>query len=395
MATEHCGQCGAPLPPGYGVLRCAYCGNRQQVAPPPPAAPFGAPPSGPFGTSPPHVPSPSRPNRSLVVAAVLMFALTGIAGAGAVVPMLLFASGEGSGESVPDAVTSPQVGSLACLLADTNGDGVREIGAATWTTSRAEMRPALIDGASGEVLWTDDAVPRSGHEILCLDEQHFALVGQQELQLVIYPAAGPSAALRRPMSDELQKYGVGDACITLRTRDERTIGVSLADGSTTQCAWSADRRLLDDDITVGARSGIIDMIVQPVVAEMEGAHYELRARNPGTPFLEVTGQNGGGPKWTQTLRFVPVGGEAIGALAITAAPGVVVVAGSPRGDDDGPITLVGLSADAGIERYATPMPDGFIPRMRGFFYDGRYVVVSTGSHLVAIEPATGQIAWSL
>ncbi len=439
MTNVKCQQCGAPLGPGYGVIKCNFCGH-SQMAGTPPVGSFGAPPPyspPPYGappgyTPPPYTPPPLQPfpppamppsgsGRSAIVLAVvaagLILPCVGSAGvwmmaaapspppytppppptpgSSTPTPPRPFGSGGGPTRSTEPAPPPPaRFGSRACLLADTNGDGVREIGGCV-TRGDQRLRPVMVDGASGSILWEADPIPYEDKQVLCLGDRHIGVVDQEQFELIVFPASGPSGEVHRTLTDELDRFGVGEGCVSLRTEDRVTVSMSLDTGSDTHCsARPTTRPHIDEEVTTGMVDGIISMIHRPLVAENGGTRYELTTRRPGTPFLEVSASQGSRNLWTRPLRFVPVGGEAIGTLALAAAPGVVVVAGSERGRHNAGVTLIGLGAEAGLELYATPISDSW-GNIRGMFYDGGHVIVADGTHLTALDPTTGTIAWTL
>lgn len=292
----------------------------------------------------------------------------------------------------PPAPPSPLgFSSIACPMVDSTGDGVLEIGGVI-TRGDRRIRPAMLDGASGEVIWEAAPLDESDKRLICLGPRHLGVIDQRAFELTIFPATGIEGEVRRSLSDELDSFSLGEGCVTLRTEDARTVSISLADASDVSC--SAGRRIrphLAKENTVGFVHGIYSML-RPFEISHEGTVYTLRTRRPGTPLLEVSATQGGRERWSRAVHLLPVGGDAIGYLAGAAGPGVVVVTGEERDKDffSNTMYLVGLDATTGAERYRLATEGSGIS---GMFNNGRYIITATGRRLVALEPASGEIAW--
>lgn len=276
-------------------------------------------------------------------------------------------------------------------MVDSTGDGALEIGGVI-TRGDQRIRPAMLDGSTGDVIWEAAPIGSSDYEIVCLGPSHLGVVDQHGFELTIFPATGIEGEVRRSLSDEVSSFRVGEGCLIVRTEDAQTVSMSLADASDTSCsAGGRIRAHIEEENTVGFRHGIYSML-RPVEVEHGGMVYTLRTRRPGTPLLEVSAARGGRELWSRPVQYLPVGGDAIGYLAGAAAPGVVVVAGEER---DKPFAsnhmhLIGLDAETGAERYVTATEGHGIS---GMFNNGRYIIVATRRRLVALEPASGEIAW--
>lgn len=197
--------------------------------------------------------------------------------------------------------------------------------------------------------------------------------------------------MRHVLTDEVFYYGSTQDCLRVRTDDGQRRSFALSDGSESRCEAPLGWR---PHISHTVENGIISMLRRGARAERDGVSYRLTTRRPGTAFLVVSADQRGRELWNVPLRFVPVGGEAIGTLAIVATPGVVVAFGVARGSSDQGITAVGLNADGGTERFATNLP-AFIASIDDVHYNERYVIARVLSRLDAIDPTTGTVAWSL
>jgi len=284
--------------------------------------------------------------------------------------------------------------SEACFMADVTADGAREIGGRITDGSTELAIPVLVDGATGSVLWRGEPAERSSSTLFCVDERHFGLSLKNALSVEIYAISGPEPRIRRTLSDVLDEFGVGDDCISLRSEDGHVVRLSLEDGSAASCNARPDHRLTEDPPHI--ECSIISTLRRARTATDGDLRFELRPRRPGTPFLVVRGLRGQTELWKQSLRFVPVGGEAIGCVALTAAPGIVITIGSTRGTDN-ELSLIGLDAQTGIERYAIVQPPRASASLRGFGFNGRFVILSEhwNDELVAFDPSTGREVWRI
>ncbi|MEC7524886.1 MAG: hypothetical protein VYE22_33710 [Myxococcota bacterium] len=282
---------------------------------------------------------------------------------------------------------------MACPLGDVDGDGARETGGLIVRGEERRARLAMVDGATGAVVWETAARERQELEPICLGDRHFGAIDQRAFELVVVPVTGVEGEVRRSLSDEVDRYGVGRDCLTVRTDDRTIVRASLDDLSDARCdARPRIRPHIEEEKAPGFQRGIISTLRRPVVAEVGPARYELRTRRPGTPFLEVSARHGGRERWSRPLDIVPVNGEAIGTLALGASPAGPVAFGSPRGTRGrGALFMVGLDAESGAERFRREL-EGY--DVQGVFDNGRFVVVATRRHLYAVAP-DGEIAWRL
>jgi len=280
--------------------------------------------------------------------------------------------------------------SRVCMLGDLNGDGVHEL--SVLVASRGERKiPTILDGATGDVHWQGQALNRQSNiHLLCLGPQWLGVVDNQQFELLVVNTNEPSREVRRALSDELYRYGVSESCLSFRMDDRQRLGLSVEDGSEMSCRARANRRPHIEDTTT---CGIISTIPRGVRFEDDGVKFQLKAKRPGTPFLQVKATRGSRKLWELPLRLVPVGGEAIGCFVGVTTPGVFVVVGNSRGGKR-QLTVIGLNTDAGTERYAVDTPSSF-SRVNEIYYNGRHVVMGLGRQLLALNPATGQMAWEI
>ena len=290
--------------------------------------------------------------------------------------------------------TSPQEGphleSDICLLMDLDEDGVQDISALVSNPPAKRVHPTSVSGANGDVLWQGEALPEgSKYSLKCAGERSMVLSDKEDFSLRIIPLHNPKAEARHVLDDSLDAYGVGDKCIRIRTRAKTKLGFSLTDGAAAEC----DTKLNGNKRFETTQHGILGTRhMRPMQRSADGHTFVLSTKHPGTRFLKVAAKKGKKELWKVPLRFVPVGGENIGRYAMVAMPGAVVVFGSDRKDDHS-VYAVGLNADSGTERFATPLPKySFLNKQ--LYYNGRFVVVGAGT-VLAIDPADGKIAWTL
>lgn len=370
--TATCSNCGAHLPAKYGSVRCRYCGRETLVHRPVGAA---------------TAPSVSRSSGIIVaVAVLLLMAMVGAAS-------WVFTLGSlGSSESiiVPGAVDT-LLQSKICLLDDLNGDGAGEIGALVSPGNGDERAPAIVSGANGDIVWQGDTLGEGTDvHLLCVGSRWLAAVDNQQFELLLVNAHDPEKQTRRALSDSLEQYGTSETCLALSMADHSRLGFSLEDASEQDCDTPTERRPNSDDTTT---CGIISMLEDGVAFESEGVSFQLSARRPGTPFLQVAARRDDETLWDVPLRLVPVGGEQIGCFVAATCPGVFMVFGAPRGERHG-VSVLGLNPDSGTERYASRV-EGTYGTIRGLYYNGRFAVLGLPRRMVALDPATGQVAWQL
>lgn len=299
-----------------------------------------------------------------------------------------------AGVALPQNPNAPQVRGRICLLDDVNGDGAAEISAfISSSTSDRSKTPAIIDGANGNILWRGEPLGEGTDiKLLCAGPHWVTAVNDESFELLMVNARDTTKQVRRALSDELDFYGVSDECIAFKTSDRQTLGISVEDGSERSCGIRARRRPHIEDTTT---CGIISTsrLRHGADYELDGVTFNVHARQPGTGFLQASAKRGREELWDVPLRLLPVGGDSIGCYAGAAVPGVFVVFGSPRGNDHG-MTVLGLNADSGTERWSMDLA-GTYGNINEVYSNGRYVVVGVMNRAMAIDPASGQVAWTV
>lgn len=392
--TASCENCGADLPASLGTVQCKYCGKETLLRA---TNVKGALPAAERSDSSGRIILSSAAGLLFVIIVVVVMTIssdenTDMAPSPASPAGTIQAAQEAiaqAAELAPPADTRPTLQSQLCLLDDLNDDGVQEVAGLLSAEYNAPKLPTILDGATGDIHWQGDAIADSNQLYqLCLGGSWIGVVDNDAFSLVLINVHTPSQQVRHALSDQLDRYGAGDSCFSFRTNDHRNVGFSATDGSQTTCAVRPRSRPHIEDSTT---CGIISTHRQGASFEAEGITYRVRGRRPGTAFLEVRATRGRRELWDESLRLLPVGGGAIGCFIAAAAPGVLVVFGSPRGDGPDLIAL-GLNAESGTERYATEFADTG-ERVRGIYYNGRYVVLGLGNRVVALNPTSGDLAW--
>lgn len=409
-----CEGCGADLPATLGLVTCQYCGKQTHVRPATRAQRQFVVQAAPD----------VQPRTKKMVGVIVAVSLLGMIPA-IVIPILatqavettvdVALGGQTAGSSAADqaaqsageqirrqvekalggaGITVPHAGALQlnsriCLLDDINGDGAAEVSA--FLSADRNKVPAIVDGANGTVLWSGQSLGTDTHiNLLCAGTKWLVAVNNQSFELVMINAHDTTQQMRRALSDELDYYGVSDECIAFKTSDRQTLGLSVEDGAERRCNIRAHRRPHIEDTTT---CGIISTLRRGASFEFDDLTYRMTARRPGTPFLQVRAKRGRRELWDVPLRLVPVRGEAIGCFVGAAAPGVFMAFGAPRGNDHA-VTILGLNAESGTERWSTDLA-GTYGSINEIYYNGRYVVAGARDRIVAIDSASGAIAWQV
>lgn len=413
--TVQCPGCGADLPPNPGTVTCEYCGKQTVLRP---TGEMRRP-----VVVVQHAGADVQKRTNKMVAVIVGVSLLGLIPA-IIIPIVATRATESvidistsganagaagqqaadqarraieealgkAGVAVPQNPGGPQVRSRICLLDDVNGDGAAELSAfISPNSSDRSKTPAILDGANGSILWQGQPLGNDTHiRLLCAGPRWVTAVNNESFELLMVDAHDTNKQVRRALSDELDFYGVSDECIAFKTSDNQTLGLSVEDGSERSCDIRARRRPHIEDTTT---CGIISNLRRGATFEQADHTFHIGTRRPGTPFLQVSAKQGRNELWDVPLRLVPVSGEAIGCLVGAAAPGVFMVFGAPRGNDHG-LTVIGLNADSGTERWSIDIA-GTYGQINELYYNGRFVVVGAMDRALAIDPASGEIAWQV
>ena len=388
-----CSQCAAPLDvaPGVTLATCNYCGVKVQLGQPKANTPRVVPPKAtPAGLS--------RAAR-IVLGIGLAYALFAAIGAGLLLrssdpvpglPILPVPSLPAALRSVvepggPNRFTQP-----VCEL-DANGDGVGDLLGMSSSVG-VDNQPAVVDGASGKVLWTGASEAKSP-QLACLDKRWFALV-HSNFQAEFHDVRNLGAPVRVLLRDTLDDFGMGveaggsageqnKTCVRLKTSDGSVQGVHLPSGTAVSCDAKLKRYR-------GEGPGIIGLTGQRTELELSKRTYKLSKRRNGTPILTVEVAENGKQVWSRELPYTaPTFNSAIAV----AGNSIALWAAAPGDEKHG--ILVGLDETNGEQRYAVPSTLMVSHSVGYFASNGRYVIVQAWGSLEAYEPDTGKIAWKI
>jgi len=379
--AQACRQCGAPLhaAPVGQALRCDYCGLvAKQPAP---------------VREREHA-TPSRPGNTAQKLIAVWAIMGTLAAIGAVISVLVFSGG-------PDpvrvsqpvrsvATTKPPppprlsihwVGSPAGCELDANGDGVSDMAGLSGESGQ-DPRPTLVDGATGNVLWSGAPTPRQA-QFGCLGSEWMFVVAPN-FQADFYSARNPGAPVRVLLRDLIDSYGLGAGCAKLKTDDGTTQGVSLPGGVATPCTATLRRYY------GGHKPGLIGLTEESTERRVGKRTYSLRKRRSGTNMLTLRIEDGGKLVWTKELPYA----APTFSTGLAVAEGVVVLwAAKPGALDRG--MLIGFDEATGEQLYEKAA-SSFVSNDIGFMsFNGRYVVVQSWVTLYAFEPKTGQQVWAI
>lgn len=408
MQSSYCPNCGAALTGGSGQSRtCPQCGLHAA-----PTAPMAA-----FGPPPPHAPAPRRSSSGLIwilaIAGLVLVApccVITIAMAGS------FAAFRGAqprepptpvvtpshpveapGGQAPEPESPPppeyNLESRSCLLNDVDGDGARELGAMLEVGRDPQRHPAILNGATGEIRWIGEPLGTTQFITpICVGSDWLAILGREPDELRLHPITSPDGVLVHSLSDHVDRYGFTETCVALRMDDRSYLSVSLENGAAEECEAPFDHRPMHTD---SVTCGIANSMRRGREMEVGDRIYRIGARPHGTPRLEAEVRRGREQLWIRPLDLMPVGGS-IGCFAGAPVGDHLVVLGSSHPDhDDDTLVAVGLDADSGVEQWRRTVRDR-PTRLRDVRWNGRFLVVTTTYGTVyALDPATGEVGWTL
>ena len=365
-----CSNCGAPLNPAPGQVSvlCAYCGVNNQVAATERELP-AAPAYSPAPTA--HVAVATRKSRLRLVFAV-GFALC-------IVVACVIAFGGGFGAN-PLTTALLEWYTPPCLV-DANGDAALDLAGMSATPGSEQWKLRLVDGATGSVLWAEnDYAPANG--VICASPRYFGVDGG-DFRLRLFSARALASPMTIPLSDHVDKLGLGDNCLLLKTADDAQKAIDLAGTSVARCAPPA---LTDAWGDWGVNTDPDKGLERTSAAKT----FKLTYRSPGTPFLILTARAQDRELWSKTLPAI----RADSNLAFVVTPGLLIAYGADPQDNDYGV-LVGIDPETGTQRYALRQDSHWSANFRSLHWNGRFVIIDWGFGLHAYDPSDGHRAWHI
>ncbi len=375
-----CSGCGASLSlTGGPVVRCAYCGTDNRVAPDPVPVKVMPPPV--IVVQPPSVPSGGggMVGRWLVAGIVLPLAITG-----AVISSMHKSNKlrEAVKQAVSNATNSVEsIGKItwrsnSLCFVDGNGDGALDpVGFGS--RGGPSERVVALDLLTGVDLWKS-APFSSGARDHCGDRGTI-LVTEDDFTLTALDGRTGKRRWQAHLSDKARDVAVQSDCVAVRTDDNQHHGFALATGAPQKCspAKSHHHGFGESPSRTTVRSGDLEV--------------DLTVKRPGTPVLILAGRRGDHPLWKTTLSAQEMTSD---KRFVFASGGKVMVFGGAM-PSNAHLVIIGVDAATGQVAYTQNEMSAFSSSI--FFNDARlegpYVVATFGSEIHAYDPATGNPVW--
>jgi outer membrane protein assembly factor BamB len=267
-----------------------------------------------------------------------------------------------------------------CLV-DANGDDTLDL--AGWSgTPNAQRVLTVVDGRTGDTLWTGDAEYAQGADVLCA-AQDALIVARPDFTVELRDARAGTLSGTAALPDKVQYYGRGRGCVRLWTSYDQFTGLRTDDAAVAPCETDEKLNWWRDGIAGPGGP------LRPI--ERDGLRFEIEARRGGTPLMTVRARRGDELVWESPLNLAADDSDAL-PLAVT--PRSVVTYGLRPGDADAG-WLVGLDPETGRARFEQRQGSSWAADLQGFTWNGRYVVAMWGFGLHAYDPATGERRWHI
>jgi hypothetical protein len=272
-------------------------------------------------------------------------------------------------------------------VGDHNGDEVLDV-AGVYGEAGADVRIGVVDGKTGETLWNRPGY-ELGYHVFCPTEGWFGVGHPSKMQVGFWPFRDPAAHFKRVLSDRPHAYGTAEGCVTIETRDDRTVGFAWGSGEPTECEASYRQELHE----VASPHLAEGPHPEPLSLRHGDTDYLLSTAQKGTPFLVAAAHRNGETLWEQRLPLVAVAER---QLAMVEARGALLIFGSQPDKPIGSLGLITLDATTGRPRYERELAqDTSVGRLEALDRNGPYVVFAHGYGLFALDPDRGEIAWQV
>lgn len=267
---------------------------------------------------------------------------------------------------------------------DADGDGVDDVVGLTQrdTKSTSEaMAVTIVSGRDGKVLHRLGSY-KDG-KVICLDADWFLVAPEKSFELHIYRVRSPAVPVRVKLSDAADYFGLGRGCVSVKSRDGKVRGISLANGTVTDCAAKLRYR----------HHEAAEILMRPdhgAVSTRGPLTAALTARPRGTPVLSLALEAGGKTRWKKELAYRK---DSFG-VAVALTNDRVFIWGIPV---DAPKhgALVAFDAADGRELFHKTASSYGSKDVRFFRYNGKYIVATHSRGLYAYDPKDGAIAWRI
>lgn len=264
---------------------------------------------------------------------------------------------------------------------DADGDGIEDVVGTSKREGDKTKAITIVSGRDGKILHRLGSY-RDGN-IICLDADWFLFASEKAFELHIYRVRSPAVPVRVKLSDVADRFGLGKGCVSVKSGDGKIRGVSLANGTVTECAAKLRYRHDKAPEIMMSSSGRAVSTRGPLTAV-------LTARHQGTPVLSLALEAGGKTRWQKELAYRK---DSFG-VGVALTNERVFIWGIPV---DAPKygALVAFDAADGRELFHKTTSEYWSKDTRFFRDNGKYIVAHYGRGLHAYDPKDGSVAWEL
>jgi hypothetical protein len=268
-----------------------------------------------------------------------------------------------------------------CMV-QANGDETLDVAVFAPGSSYDGARIALFDGKDGSQLFKSERL-EGGAGLSCLDESAF-LVYFSDFRQQIYLPKKPEEVLKFTANDTARAAGRWRDCVRVQTADGGFQSYSLSTGQISECEVPTLKPVHD------AAPNVMTLTQDETNWKRASVRASLTMTKPGSPRLQVGYEGGDDTRWKTQLDFL----KPTFSSAIETFPGRVMVWGASLGKRD-ECFLIALDDATGEVAYTVPFPQPTANQINFFLWNGDFLLVGFGGGLWAIDPATGEKAWTL